>query len=129
LAQNAQALDQIAQILSDAAQQLQPNGQQWQPGQGQPGQPGQQAQNQQGQPGQAPPGSGEGASGAGSQQSADLSPLDVQLKRHAAKNWGKLPGKLQTEILQSAQRKANGDYAKLIKLYFEEISKAGTQAK
>ena len=115
LAQNAQALDQIAQMLSDAAQQLQSNGQ--------PGQPGQQSQNQQGQPGQ--PGQGDGQGEVGNQQNADLSPLDVQLKRHAAKNWGKLPGKLQTEILQSAQRKANGDYAKLIKLYFQEISKAG----
>jgi hypothetical protein len=129
LAQNAQALDQIAQMLNDAAQQLQPNGQQGQQP-GQPGQPGQQAQNQQAQPGQpGQAGSGEGSTGTGNQQTADLSPLDVQLKRHAAKNWGQLPGKLQTEILQSAQRKANGDYAKLIKLYFQEISKASKNQK
>ena len=37
----------------------------------------------------------------------------------------KLSGNLKTEILQSSQRKANGDYAKLIKLYFEELAKAG----
>lgn len=67
------------------------------------------------------PGGGEGNSSEG----GDLSPLQQQLQAQAMRNWGKLPGKLKTEILQSAQRKANGDYAKLIKLYFEEIAKAG----
>ena len=51
------------------------------------------------------------------------------MKRQALQNWGKLPGKLQTEILQSAGRKKNGDYAKLIKLYFEELAKSSADRK
>ena len=73
--------------------------------------------------GNQPSQSGGGEGGMGS--AGDLTPLEQQLQQQAMKNWGKLPGNLKTEILQSAQRKANGDYAKLIKLYFEEIAKAG----
>ena len=40
-----------------------------------------------------------------------------------ARNWGELPGELKTEILQAAKRKPDGDYARLIQKYFEEISK------
>lgn len=94
-------------MLNQAAQQLAPGGQP----SGQPGQSG-------------GPSSGMGT-GGGSNNPPALTNLDEDLKRQAMQNWGKLPGKLQTEILQSAGRKKNGDYAKLIKIYFEELAKSG----
>jgi len=97
-------------MLSDAAQQLAADGDDQQHG----NQP----------PSNAPPGLGNSGTGAFADNGAG-GPLNTELKRRAMKNWGKLSGQLKTEILQSSQRKANGDYAKLIKLYFEELGKAG----
>jgi hypothetical protein len=103
-------------MLNKAAQQLNPD---QQSGASQPGQPG-------GPPSGQTAGMGNGQGGS---QPPDLSGLDENLKRQALQNWGKLPGKLQTEILQSAGRKKNGDYAKLIKLYFEELAKSSADRK
>lgn len=103
-------------MLNQAAQQLNPDQQN---GASQPGQ-------QNGPPGSQTAGMG---NGQGGNQPPDLAGLDENLKRQAMQNWGKLPGKLQTEILQSAGRKKNGDYAKLIKLYFEELAKSGADRK
>ena len=101
-------------MLSDAAQQLTADGSQQGDNEGQGNQ----------QPSSQRPGLGN--SGIGAFVESDLpGTLDTELKRRAMKNWGKLSGNLKTEILQSSQRKANGDYAKLIKLYFEELAKAG----
>lgn len=114
LAEAADALQQAAEMLSDAAQQLTADGSQQGDNEGQGNQ----------QPSSQRPGLGN--SGTGAFVESDLpGTLDTELKRRAMKNWGKLSGNLKTEILQSSQRKANGDYAKLIKLYFEELAKAG----
>jgi hypothetical protein len=114
LAEAADALQQAAEMLSDAAQQLAADGSQSEDNQGQSNQ----------QPSSQQPGLGN--SGTGSFADGEIKgPLDTELKRRAMKNWGKLSGNLKTEILQSSQRKANGDYARLIKLYFEELAKAG----
>jgi hypothetical protein len=114
LTEAADALQQAAEMLSDAAQQLAADGSQSEDNQGQSNQ----------QPSSQQPGLGN--SGTGSFADGEIKgPLDTELKRRAMKNWGKLPGNLKTEILQSSQRKANGDYAKLINLYFEELAKAG----
>ena len=114
LAEAADALQQAAEMLSDAAQQLAADGSRSGDNQGQSNQ----------QPsGQQP---GLGNSGTGAFADGEIKgPLDTELKRRAMKNWGQLSGNLKTEILQSSQRKANGDYAKLIKLYFEELAKSG----
>lgn len=114
LAEAADALQQAAEMLSDAAQQLAADGSQSEDNQGQSNQ----------QPSSQQPGLGN--SGTGSFADGEIKgPLDTELKRRAMKNWGKLSGNLKTEILQSSQRKANGDYARLIKLYFEALAKAG----
>jgi hypothetical protein len=114
LAEAAEALQQAAEMLSDAAQQLAANGVQSGDDRGKGNQP----------PSDQPPGLGN--SGTGAFAAGELTgPLNTELQRRAMKNWGKLSGNLKTEILQSSQRKANGDYAKLIKLYFEELAKAG----
>ena len=49
--------------------------------------------------------------------------LERLKKRLAGRKWGELPGKLQTEILQAAQKKPNSEYADLIQKYFKEIAK------
>ena len=114
LAEAADALQQAAEMLSEAAQQLAADGSQSGDNEGQSNQ----------QPSSQQPGLGN--SGTGSFADGEIKgPLDTELKRRAMKNWGKLSGNLKTEILQSSQRKANGDYAKLIKLYFEELAKSG----
>lgn len=118
LAAAADSLQQAAELLSDATQQLAADGSQ--SGDNQSG-------DNQGQSNQQPSSQqpGLGNSGTGAFVAGDIGgPLDTELKRRAMKNWGRLPGNLKTEILQSSQRKANGDYAKLIKLYFEELAKA-----
>jgi hypothetical protein len=114
LAEAADALQEAAQMLSDAARQLAADGSQSGDNQGQSNQ----------QPSSQQPGLGNSGTGAFAEGEI-AGQLNTELKRRAMKNWGKLSGNLKTEILQSSQRKANGDYAKLIKLYFEELAKAG----
>ena len=50
--------------------------------------------------------------------------LEELLGNRESRDWGKLPGHLQTEILQGAGKNPNGDYARLIRGYFREIAKA-----
>jgi hypothetical protein len=40
----------------------------------------------------------------------------------AGKRWGELPGELQTKIIQDLKAKYGDDYARIIKLYFEQIA-------
>ncbi len=118
LARAAEALNRAAQSLRGAAQRLQPS----------------RNRRRNGSPTQAPPTSNAAAGtpsstgdGSGARVGVDLSQLQVQLKQLTNRNWGELPGYLQTEILQAAQKRPNGDYAKLIKLYFQEISQSHAQ--
>ena len=53
----------------------------------------------------------------------DLSPLESSNFRSTGRRWGELPGKLQTEILNGRSRTARGDYAPLIKDYFQELAR------
>lgn len=115
LARATQSLQQAAQKLSSAARQLASAGSQKGKGDqdsSQPGQPGSMS------------GDGTGSFAAGASEDE----LDVQLGRKGMRDWGRLSGHLNTEILQSSSRKANGDYSKLIKLYFEELARQSTAA-
>ena len=49
-------------------------------------------------------------------------------KKQPQRNWGKLPGGLQTEILQSTQRKTKSDYSNLTKFYFDELATSQKQS-
>ncbi len=70
-------------------------------------------------------GSGNEASDFGStQQLAELMQMQIDLSNMSKRDWGKLPGELQTELLESSQKKASGEYQKLIRRYFNDISKA-----
>jgi hypothetical protein len=44
-----------------------------------------------------------------------------------ARNWGRLPKNLQTEILQGSAKKSHPEYAKQIKRYFEQIAQPAGQ--
>jgi hypothetical protein len=102
----SQNMKQAAQALQDAAQQLRGGGQQ------------QQTQNGGSQSGADP-----NAGGPQGKQSLPLSP-DVanELKLHAGKRWGELPGELKTRIMQDVQAQYGDDYARIIRLYFESLA-------
>ncbi len=98
-----QSMQQAAQSLAQAAQSL---AQAQQPGQ--PGRPSQRdgPQHEFGAAGGLP----------------DLSALSPELKKYAGKRWGDLPGELRTKIIQDMQTKFGEDYARNIKLYFEQLA-------
>jgi hypothetical protein len=49
-------------------------------------------------------------------------PLPKDLQQHAGKKWGELPGELRTRIIQDMKAQYGDDYARVIKLYFEQIA-------
>jgi hypothetical protein len=95
------AMEQAAEALERAAQQLQ------------------QQQQQQGQARQDGEPGPRGASGEGR---VDGSLLPADMQQYAGKRWGELPGELRTRIVQDMQAKYGEDYARIIKLYFEQIA-------
>jgi hypothetical protein len=44
------------------------------------------------------------------------------MKQFAGKTWGELPGDLRTKIVQQMKVKYGDDYARMIKLYFEQAA-------
>ncbi len=111
----SQSLQQVAQSLRDAAQQLGMSP----PPSDRKGKPSEQP----GEPSAGDPGSESGDSGT---NPISLTELETELKRMSRRDWGKLPGRVESELFQSAQKKPASDYARLIHLYFEEISRRRT---
>ncbi|MFP6769140.1 MAG: hypothetical protein VB859_13290, partial [Planctomycetaceae bacterium] len=111
LSRTASQLRRAARSLARASRKLQP------------GQP--QDNNSVAPPGQDDPTSRDtkGNTGTGSSVPMELKRLEAQLQRLSGRAWGRLPGSLKTEILQAARRDPNGDYARLIRFYFEEIAR------
>ena len=100
--QSAQAsMQQAAQALQQAAQKMA------------------QAQQQPGKPGPTSEVSKLGASGEGR---PDASLFGKEMKQYAGKSWGELPGELRTKIIQDMKARYGEDYARIIKLYFEELA-------
>ncbi len=99
--QSAQAsMQQAAQALQQAARQM--------------------AQAQQpGKPSATSEVSKLGASGEGR---PDPSLFGKEMKQYAGKSWGELPGELRTKIIQDMKARYGEDYARIIKLYFEELA-------
>jgi hypothetical protein len=93
------AMQQAAQSLQQAAQQLARQ-------QGQP-------PTQMGRPGEF--GIAEGGR-------PDPSLFGPDMEKYAGKTWGELPGELRTKIVQDMKAKYGDDYARMIKLYFEQIA-------
>ena len=44
------------------------------------------------------------------------------MKKYEGKAWGELPGELRTKIVQQMKVKYGDDYARMIKLYFEQAA-------
>jgi hypothetical protein len=106
-AQAAQAaMRQAAQAMQQAAQQLAAR---------QPGQP----PTQMGRPGEF--GIAEGGR-------PDPSLFGPGMEKYAGKTWGELPGELRTRIVQDMKAKYGDDYARMIKLYFEQIASTSPRA-
>jgi hypothetical protein len=99
------SMEQAAQALQQAVAALgQGDAQQ----NGQPGQPGQ------------PNTSGRTGTAAGG--TPDLTAFGLPRGQYAGKTWGELPGELRTKIVQDMKAKYGDDYARMIKLYFEQIA-------
>ncbi len=109
----AQALAQASELLSGVSQKFAPQGGQMQsePGRGMSS----------GEDSQLASELGSDGAGAAGFEDAD-SPLELQLRQQIMRDWGRLPVKLRAEILQSSDRRTNGEYAEIIKLYFEQIA-------
>jgi hypothetical protein len=52
----------------------------------------------------------------------DPSLFGSDAKEYAGKRWGDLPGELRTKVIQDMQARYGEDYARIIKLYFEQIA-------
>ena len=52
----------------------------------------------------------------------DPSLFAPEMKQYAGKTWGQLPGELLTKIVQQMKVKYGDDYARMIKLYFEQAA-------
>ncbi|QDT77679.1 hypothetical protein Mal35_11070 [Gimesia maris] len=113
----AESLKRAAESLSQAATELKSKAQQGSdPGKGQQSQTASKNMAQ---------GKGQGESeGGGAQTNVDFSELKIKLQAMSDRNWGELPGQLDTEILQGSRTRTDPEYARLIKHYFEAISKS-----
>ena len=89
-------MEKAAEKLNDAAKQL---------GEGEPGERSNPMNND---------GSGKSA------PTKDELPKDLQ--QYLGKPWGDLPGDVKSKIIQDLQAKYGEDYARVIKLYFEQIA-------
>src|SRR5581483_1245244 len=72
------------------------------------------------QPGKPTPDSQATELGANGQGLVDLSAYGKDAAKYAGKPWGELPGELRTKIIQDMKAKYGEDYARVIKLYFEQ---------
>ena len=52
----------------------------------------------------------------------DASLFPAEMKQFVGKNWGQLPGELRSKIVQQMKVKYGDDYARMIKLYFEQAA-------
>jgi hypothetical protein len=76
-------------------------------------------QAQSGNPGQQGPAGSVGAQGGGR---PDPSTFGPGISKYAGKTWGELPGELKTKIVQDMREKYGEDYARMIKMYFEQLA-------
>jgi hypothetical protein len=96
------AMRQAAQALQKAAQQL--------------------AQQDQNQPGNPMPDSMSQGRGVAEGGKPDMQLFGKDMQKYAGKPWGQLPGELRNQIIQDMKARYGEDYARIIKLYFEQIA-------
>ena len=107
-------LADAAAALQAAAQQLKPRS----PGEQQS--PGESGMSQ--QPGSNPQ-TESSSKGGGTAETLRLTDLATKIKARSMRNWGELPGELRSELQQRTQGRPDADYAPLIRMYFNEISR------
>lgn len=113
----ADALKQAAQSMRQAAEKAGANQQGQGKGQGQ-GQ-------KQGQPSnQGAPGNQSSDFGNDGEAAASANNMDLDLEGFTGRNWGELPGTLKSDLLESSRRTTDGDYSRLVRRYFQDISKS-----
>lgn len=113
-ADSASELARAAAALQQAAQRLKPRA------------PGEQESLSETAPGQQPganPQSDSATEGGGTSETPRLTDLASKIKARAMRNWGELPGELRSELQQRTQSRPDADYAPLIRMYFDEISR------
>lgn len=59
----------------------------------------------------------------GGKAPATVGDLNPSLPKNWAANWGTLPGDVKGKVLQDLQARYGDDYARVIKLYFEQLAK------
>ena len=96
------AMRQAAQALQQAALQL--------------------AQQKQDQPGNPTSDSTSGGKGVAEGGKPDMQLFGKDMQKYAGKPWGQLPGELRNQIIQDMKARYGEDYARIIKLYFEQIA-------
>lgn len=101
------AMDKAAESLQQAANKL---------GQGQG--PGDGPSN----PGQGDKGKTSGGNIGGPGGKLDLTAFPPDVSKHNGKAWGELPGEIKTKIIQDMKARYGEDYARNIKLYFEQLA-------
>jgi hypothetical protein len=65
---------------------------------------------------------GPGTTGRAPGGRPDPSVFGPGIAKYAGKTWGELPGELRTQIVQDMRAKYGEDYARMIKLYFEQLA-------
>jgi hypothetical protein len=87
---------------------------------------GQKGQNQ--QSGDAQEGADGPQGGYGARGALSLAELEAELGRISERDWGQLPDRVESELQLAQQKKPDGDYARLIRLYFEEVARRQSAA-
>jgi hypothetical protein len=101
-------MEKAAQSLQQAANQLGQGS-----GSGGDGQP---------KPGQGQGGTNPGGNIGGPGGTLDLRNLSPDVAQYTGKRWGDLPGEIKTKIIQDMRARYGEDYARNIKLYFEQLA-------
>lgn len=60
-------------------------------------------------------------------ETSSLSPEQLEALGLTASDWARLPGQLRDEVLQAAAQESPEEYRAIIKQYFQEISRRGSQ--
>jgi hypothetical protein len=108
------SMDQASKSLKQASQQI---GR----GQGQGQNQGQTQGGQTGKSGQADPNGKSANKGAGS-ANPDLTQFEKIMEKYPGKSWGELPGKVQNDVIQEMAARYGEEYARNIRLYFEQLA-------
>ena len=108
-AEAAKAMDKASEQVNKAAEKLAESGD----SKGEGGKP---------EPGKGETGKEPGGNDGSAQAPVTKADLPADLAQYAGKPWGELPGDVKSKIIQDLKAKYGEDYARVIKLYFEQLA-------